>query len=188
MFGVVEATWWPPQTPPLREFVLSPGFAGMAIALGAIVASGAMLYTSRRTGQRVRDELDQQDRHQQEDRADRDREARIRRCWERFVWLIDTATSEPVDVGVTYGEQALLGLSPDLALAILQGLEREAEDVDDKTLIDAVAVYLAQFGAVLAQEGGPAPQSAGRNGAQEASTGEGGASGAAATREDARRP
>lgn len=166
MYDAVVAGQWPPQTPPLRDFLLSPGFAGITVILAAVVVLAVILRSGRLAGQRQTRQIEQDDRHQQERRADRDREARIQRCWQRFVWLVDTAASEPTGLGVDHGEHALLGLSPELTLAILQGLQREATDLADGTLIDAVAVYLTQFGAALAQEGGPVPPAATRNGRQ----------------------
>jgi hypothetical protein len=167
MYGAVVAVEWLPQTPPLKDFVVSPGFAGGTIAFAAIIAFAAFLYASRRTEHRHRRQLEQRDRLHQEDRAERDRETRIRRCWDRFVWLVDAAASEPTGLGVDHGEHALLGLSPELTLAILQGLHREALDLGDGTLIDAVAVYLTQFSAVLTQEGGPVATGETRNGRHE---------------------
>jgi hypothetical protein len=172
MYNAVIAGQWPPQTPPLRDFLLSPGFAGVAVILASAIALAAILHSTRRAGQRQTREIEQQDKHQQEHRADRDHEARIQRCWQRFVWLVDTAASEPTGLGVDHGEHALLGLSPELTLAILQGLQREATDLADGTLIDAVAVYLTQFGAVLAQEGGPVPPPVARNGRQQSPSGQ----------------
>jgi hypothetical protein len=164
---VVEAALWPPQAPTLRDFLVSPGFAGAGIALAAIVLFFAVLYTSRRAERRLDKQLEQQDQHQQERRADRERAAGVERCWERLVWLVNTAAIEPTGLGLNHSEEAQLGLSPELTLAILKGLHRDAKDLGDDTLIDAVTVYLTQFGSVLTQQGGPVPETAVSNGRQE---------------------
>ena len=52
-------------------------------------------------------------------------------------------------------EGATLGLGPELAMATLRGLLRDAERLGDETLADAVTVYQNQFALVLAQQGGP---------------------------------
>ena len=39
---------WSPQLPALRDFLVSPGFAGAGIALRRSSSSRAVLYTSRR--------------------------------------------------------------------------------------------------------------------------------------------
>jgi hypothetical protein len=167
MSGVVEAALWPPQAATLRDFLVSPGFAGAGIALAAIVLFFAVLYTSRRAEYRLDKQLQQQDQHQQEHRADRERAAAVERCWQRLVWLVNTATIEPTGLGLDHTEQAILGLSPELTLAILKGLHRDAKDLGDHTLIDAATVYLTQFGSVLAQQGGPVADTSVSNGHQE---------------------
>jgi hypothetical protein len=65
------------------------------------------------------------------------------------VWVVDTAGLEPA------GETATLGLGPELALEILRGLLRDAEQLSDATLAGAVMVHLNQFSLVLAQQAGP---------------------------------
>lgn len=167
MSDVVEAALWPPQAPALRDFLVSPGFAGAVIVLAAVVLFFAVFYTSRRAEHRLDKQLEQQDLHQQERRADRERVAGVQRCWERLVWLVNTAAIEPTGLGLDHDEQAILGLSPELTLAILKGLHRDAKDLGDDTLIDATRVYLTQFGSALAQHGGPAPGTAVPNGHQE---------------------
>jgi hypothetical protein len=167
MFSVGEAALGPTQTPTLSEFLLSPGFTGAAIAVAAIVVLAAVMYTSRRDARRHDQQLEQQDKHRQERRVERERAAGIDRCWQRLVWMIDTASIEPAGLGLDHSEHAMLGLSPELTLAILKGLHREAKELGDQTLIDAAGVYLTQFGAVLAQEGGPLPDSKALNGHQE---------------------
>jgi hypothetical protein len=164
---VVQAALSPPQAPTLRDFLVSPGLAGAGIALAAIVLFFVVLYTSRRAEHRLDKQLEQQDQHQQEHRADRERAAGVERCWERLVWLVNSAAIEPTGLGLDHSEEAHLGLSPELTLAILKGLHRDAKDLGDDTLIDAATVYLTQFGSVLAQQGGPVADTSVSNGQQE---------------------
>jgi hypothetical protein len=164
---VVEAALWPPQAPTLRDFLVSPGFAGAGIALAAIVLLFAVLYTCRRSERRLDRALEQQDQHQQERRADRERVAGVERCWERLIWLVNAAAIEPTGLGLDHSEEAHLGLSPELTLAILKGLHRDAKELGDATLVDAVTVYLTQFGSVLTQQGGPLSDTSVFNGHQE---------------------
>lgn len=174
MSGGVEAALWLSQGPTLSDFLVSPGFAGAWIALAAVILFFAVFYMSRRAEHRLDKQLEQQDQHQQEHRADRERAGGVERCWQRLVWLVDTAAMEPIGLGLDHTEKAILGLSPELTLAILKGLHRDAKELGDNTLIDAVTVYLTQFGSVLAQQGGPvADTSSVANGHQEqAVTGE----------------
>jgi hypothetical protein len=51
---------------PLREFVVSPGFAGAAAVIAALIVLCAVLYAVRRAGKRLNDELEQRERHHQE--------------------------------------------------------------------------------------------------------------------------
>ena len=74
----------------------------------------------------------------------------IQRCWERLKWLVETAGIEPAA-----SEGASLGLGPELALELLRGLLRDAEQLCDDALANAVTVYQHQFSLVLAQQGGP---------------------------------
>ena len=74
-------------------------------------------------------------------------------------------------------EGATLGLGPELAMATLRGLLRDAERLEDETLADAVTVYQNQFALVLAQQGGPlselaagAPSATGARNAQPQAT------------------
>jgi C4-dicarboxylate-specific signal transduction histidine kinase len=142
-----------PQLPPLYDFVLSPGFAAALVALGAMAVLAVVLVASRR---RFNDQLRQQDRHHQEMRTDGRRRETIAFCWERLVWLVKTAGAEPLGADA---EKTALGLGPDLTLAILEGLRSQAEDLDDQTLTQAVAVYLTQYGLVLAERLGQLPDS-----------------------------
>ena len=134
----------------LREFLVSPGFAGAAAVAAAVIALCAVLYVSRRVGKRFKQELEQRERHHQEEREAERHAAAVERCWERLKWLVETAGIEPAT-----SEGATLGLGPELAVAILRGLLRDAEQLGDDTLANAVMVYQNQFGLVLAQQGGP---------------------------------
>jgi hypothetical protein len=147
---------WSPPLPALREFVVSPGFSGVLVFLAAIIVLVAVLYASRRAGRRLSKQLEQQDLHEQQARTDRQRRQAVDRCWKRLVWLVTTAGAEPA---ARDPEDANLGLGPELALELLEGLHRDAKELGDDTLVGAVAVYLAQYGLVLGQQGGPVPES-----------------------------
>lgn len=147
---------WPPPLPPLRDFVVSPGFGGALVFLAAIIVFVAVLYASRRASFRLNKQLEQRDLHHQQARTDRQRRQAVDRCWERLVWLVTTAGTEPV---ARDPEDASLGLGPELALELLEGLHRDARELGDDTLVRAAAVYLAQYGLVLGQQGGPVPES-----------------------------
>ncbi len=146
---------WSPQLPPLRDFVVSPGFSGALIFLAAIILFVAVLFASRRAGGRLDKQLEQQDLHHQQVRDDRQRRQAVDRCWERVVWLVTTAGTEPA---ARDADDAGLGLGPELALELLEGLQRDAKELGDDTLARAVAVYLEQYGLVLGQQGGPLPE------------------------------
>jgi hypothetical protein len=138
-----------PHFVPLREFVVSPGFAGAAV-VAAILALCVVLYGSRHATKRFQQELEQRERHNERAREDQQHAAAVTRCWERLVWVVEKAGIEPAT-----GEGASLGLGPVLASELVRGLLRDAEQLDDITLVKAVAVYQDQFGLVLAQQGGP---------------------------------
>ena len=131
-----------PRLVPLREFIVSPGFAGAAAVISTVIVLCAVLYASRRASR-------QRERHHQQAREDEQRVVAIQRCWERLKWLVETAGIEPAA-----SEGASLGLGPELALELLRGLLRDAEQLCDDAL-DAVTVYQHQFSLVLAQQGGP---------------------------------
>lgn len=139
-----------PNLVPLPEFIVSPGFAGAAALVAAVIALCAVLYGSRRAGNRFKQELEQRERHHQQAREDEQRARAVERCWERLKWLVETAGIEPAA-----SEGATLGLGPELTLELLRGLLRDAEQLGDDTLAKAVAVYQSQFGLVLAQQGVP---------------------------------
>jgi hypothetical protein len=130
----------------MRDFVVSPGFAGVAVLLAAVIAAGAVLYASRRARQRLEQQREQQERRQDQARSD----AENALAWERWQWVVDTAGIEPAA-----SEGATLGLGPAVTLELLSGLLRDAERLGDETLAKAVAVYQEQLLLVLAQQAGP---------------------------------
>jgi hypothetical protein len=152
--NVPEATHWPAVLPTLSDFLVSPGFAGIGVLLAAIVVFCTVLYTSRRAARRLDEQLEQQDRHHQEHREDKQRSEATERCWDRVVWLIKTAGIEPAARDT---DDANLGLGPEVALELLQGLHRDAKELGDDTLTRALTVYIAQYGLALGQQGGPPP-------------------------------
>ena len=141
------------QLPSFGDLIVSPGFAGVAALLAAIIALCAVLYASRRATNRFQQQLEQRDRHHEEAREDERHAEAVAQCWERLVWLVETAGIEPAA-----SEGATLGLGPELALELLRGLLRDAKKLGDDTLAKAAAVYLHQLGLVLAQQGGPLPE------------------------------
>ena len=130
----------------MRDFVVSPGFAGVVALLSAVIVAGAVLYASRRARQRFEQQREQQERRQDQTRDD----AANALAWERWQWVVDTAGIEPAA-----SEGATLGLGPAVTLELLGGLLREAERLGDETLAKAVAVYQEQLVLVLAQRAGP---------------------------------
>jgi hypothetical protein len=142
--------WHVPPLPPVREFILSPGFAGAAAMLAAVIVSYAVLYGSRRAAKRTTEASEQRERHHQETRKDEQHASAVRRCWDRLVWVVETAGIEPAA-----SQGATLGLGPELAMELLRGLLRDAEQLEDDTLAQAVTVYQNQLALVLAQQGGP---------------------------------
>ena len=134
--------------PPARDFLTSAGFGGAAALAAAIIAALAAVFAMRRASQRHRMELEQQERQHRERREDEQHAAAATRCWQRLVWVVETAGIEPAA-----SEGATLGLGPELAFEILRGLLRDAEQLGDDTLAKAVSVYLSQFSLVLAQQG-----------------------------------
>lgn len=143
------------KLPAPEDYVVSPGFAGLLIVLAAIVLFCAVLYSARRSRQRHDARLVQEERQHQERREDRDRTAVIDRCWQRLVWLVETAGTEPA---AQYADEAILGLGPELALELLQGIHRDATDAGDETLSRAAAVYLTQYGLVLGNQAAGIPE------------------------------
>ncbi len=135
---------------PLREFLVSPGFAGAAAVVSALIVLCAVLYSGRRAGKRLNRELEQREQHHQQARDAEQRAQASAHSWRTLKWLVETAGPEQAA-----GEGATLGLGPELAMATLRGLLRDAERLEDETLADAVTVYQSQFALVLAQQGGP---------------------------------
>ena len=135
---------------PLREFIVSPGFAGAAAVVAALIVLCAVLYAVRRAGKRLDEELEQRERHHQETQDAQQHALAAQQCWDTLKWVVNTAGVEPAA-----SEGATLGLGPELAIATLRGLLRDAERLGDETLADAVTVHLNQFALVLAQQGGP---------------------------------
>ncbi|GAB3010760.1 hypothetical protein [Mycobacterium bourgelatii] len=133
----------------LRDYFMSAGFGGAAALAAALILALIAFFAARRTAKRDRAQAEQQERRHAEVRADEQRTTAIARCWERFVWVVETAGIEPAT-----SENATLGLGPELALELLRGLLRDAEQLGDDTLAKAVAVYLNQFSLVLAQQAG----------------------------------
>jgi hypothetical protein len=130
----------------VRDFVVSPGFAGVVALLAAVIAASAVLYASRRARQRSELQREQQERREEQARDD----AANALAWERWQWVVDTAGLEPAT-----SEGATLGLGPAVTLELLGGLLRDAERLGDETLAKAVAVYQEQLVLVLAQQAGP---------------------------------
>ena len=135
---------------PMREFLVSPGFAGAAAVVAALIVLCAVLYAGRRAGKRLNRELEQRELHHQEARDVEQHAQASAQSWQTLKWLVETAGPEPAT-----SEGATLGLGPELAMATLRGLLRDAERLGDETLADAVTVYQSQFALVLAQQGGP---------------------------------
>ena len=129
----------------MRDFVVSPGFAGVLALLAAVIVSCAVLYWARRARQRFEQRREQQERRQEQTRDD----AANALAWERWQWVVDTAGIEPA-----VSEGATLGLGPAVTLELLGGLLRDAERLGDETLAKAVAVYQEQLLLVLAQQAG----------------------------------
>ena len=137
---------------PVRDFVVSPGFAGLVALLAAVIAACAVLYASRRARQRFELQRDQEERRQIQARND----AECALAWERWQWVVNIAGIEPAA-----SEGATLGLGPAVTLELLGGLLRDAGRLGDETLAKAVAVYQEQLLLVLAQQAGPVSDIAG---------------------------
>jgi hypothetical protein len=140
----------------MREFIDSPGFIGAAAVVGALIVACAVLYAIRRAGKRLDLELEQRERHHQQARDAEQQAVTSQQCWQTLKWLVETAGVEP-----SASEGATLGVGPELAMATLRGLLRDAERIEDETLADAVSAYHSQFALVLAQQGGPLSELAG---------------------------
>ncbi|HKV18370.1 MAG TPA: hypothetical protein VJR50_05010 [Mycobacterium sp.] len=141
---------------PLRDFLVSPGIVAVAAVVAALIVAFAVLFAIRRAGKRQERELEQRDRHHQEARDAESHARSAAQCWQTFTWLVDTAGVEPAA-----SEGATLGVGPELAMATLRGLLRDAERLEDETLADAVTAYQNQFALILAQQGGALSELAG---------------------------
>lgn len=139
-----------PELPPARDFLMSAGFGGVATLLAAVIVLSAVVLGSRRAGKRSLAEREQRDRHHEERRTDEQHAAAVTRCWDRWWQLLETAGIEP-----SASEGATLGLGPEVALELLRGLLRDAEQLGDETLTKAIAVYQEQLLLVLVQQSGP---------------------------------
>lgn len=139
-----------PALPPAREFLTSAGFAGAAALLAALLLGALILIGLMRAAKRDRLQREQQEHHFEQVRQEQRHNAATERCWQRLVWVVETAGIEPVS-----NQSASVGLGPELALEILRGLLRDAENLGDDTLAGAVRVYLNQFSLVLAAQSGP---------------------------------
>jgi len=137
---------------PARDFLVSPGFAGLLALLAAVIAAAAVLYASRRARQRSEQQHDHDERRQAQARDDQQDAL----AWERWQWVVDNAGIEPAA-----SEGATLGLGPAVTVELLAGLLRDAERLGDETLAKAVAVYQEQLVLVLAQQAGPVSEIAG---------------------------
>lgn len=137
-----------PALPPARDFLVSSGFGGAAALLAALVVVLVAVFALRQASKRGRLQLEQQDRHQRELRAEARHAAAVKECRERLAWVVDKGNIEPAA-----SQDATLGFGPELALTLLQGLVQEARQLDDATLAAAAAVQLKQFSRVLAKQG-----------------------------------
>ncbi|MBS9535602.1 hypothetical protein KIH27_18610 [Mycobacterium sp. M1] len=141
---------------PSSEYLASPGFAGVLVLVAAVLACIVWVITARIAGHRAVAEGDDRQRRHDAHHADVVRAAAIERCWLRFAWLVETAGVEPTAADT---DTATLGVGPELALEMLQGLRDDAESLEDKTLSGAIAIYLTQYALVMGQQAGrlPAP-------------------------------
>jgi hypothetical protein len=63
MMRVTEVVQAMPHLVPLPDFIVSPGFAGVAAVVAAVIALCAVLYGSRRGGKRFNQDIEQRERH-----------------------------------------------------------------------------------------------------------------------------
>lgn len=132
----------PEQWPPAREFLTSAGFAGATVLLGAIIVAVVAGFAVRAALKRYRMLVEQQERH-----------ASIQECRERLAWVVDKASVEPAA-----SEGATVGLGPELAMTVLQGIHDDAESLGDPTLAKAAAIQLDQLSQMLARQSGALSQ------------------------------
>lgn len=141
-----------PDLPPAREFVTSAGFGGAAALVAALLLLIVALIALIRAAKHHRQRLEQQEHHFEQMRNQEQHTAAVRRCWQRLVWVVETAGIEPAS------QAATVGLGPELALELLRGLLHDSEDLGEDTLRDAVRVYLNQFSLLLAQQSNAVPE------------------------------
>lgn len=137
-----------PALPPAREFLVSSGAGGTAVGLAAIVVAVVGIFALRGLSKRHREQIEQTERHHREIRDAERHAAAVAECRERLKWVVDKAGIEPASF-----EGATVGFGPELALAVLQGIVGEAEQLGDTALAKAATVQLSQLSLVLAQQG-----------------------------------
>ncbi|OOK65215.1 hypothetical protein BZL29_7838 [Mycobacterium kansasii] len=137
-----------PALPPARDFLVSGGFGGAAALVAALIVALVAVVALRQAGKRFRLQSEQRERHHQELRDDERHAAAVKECRERLAWVVDKGSMEPAAAA-----DATVGFGPELALTVLQGLLKQARELDDATLATASAVQLKQFSRVLAQQG-----------------------------------
>lgn len=142
-----------PALPPAREFLMSAGFAGAGALLAAIIVAAVVVFAVRGATKRHGSLVEQQERHHGEVREDARRAARLQECRERLAWVVDKGGIEPAA-----SEGATVGFGPELAMAVLQGIQADAEKLDDPHLAKAAAVQLSQLSRVLARQSGGTAQ------------------------------
>src|SRR5689334_9248376 len=107
---------------PLGDFVRSPGFAGAAALVAAVMVMCTMLVTSRRAGGRFEREIEQRERHHEEAREDAQHAEQVQRGWNRLKWVLETT-----DADSAASNGATLGMGPELLFELLRGLLSDAE-------------------------------------------------------------
>lgn len=137
-----------PALPPGRDFLVSPGAGGAAVGLAAILVAVVGFFALRGLSKRHREQIEQTERHHQESRDAERHAAAVAECRERLKWVVDKAGIEPASY-----EGATVGFGPELALAVLEGIVGEAEQLGDSALAKAATVQLSQLSLVLAQQG-----------------------------------
>lgn len=147
-----------PPLPTLKEFTVSAGFGGTAALVAAIIAASAAIYSVNRTAKSHKDQLEQQDRHfstthatERITRRQDETAQAVMRCWDRLVWLVESASTRPAAADAA---SSSLNLGPELAYDLLQTLEADARGLEDSTLEKAVNSYVTQFGLVLTKQVG----------------------------------
>lgn len=143
-------------TPPFwLTFITSPGLGGLAVLMAAIIAAFATRGASKRLADsqqqqlgHAKDELQQQIDHSKDMLQHDVLTSRRARCWERFVWLIDTASKPATAVDPP--------LSPNLAREIVESLYSESCELNDTSLREVIYLYGEGFAANLLRLAGPA--------------------------------